>query len=267
MTPQAYNIAHKTLKSVSFGGGVNSTALCIGLVERGERPDWILFGDTGNEFEDTYTHIELFSAWLVLQGFPPVTVIHRSYWRHSTLEDECHNLKTLPSKAFGYSGCSVKWKRQPQDKFLREQLLVQAAWASGQLVERLIGIDYDEQHRSSDLDGEGKWLYRRPLVDWKWGRAECVRVIERHGIAVPRKSACFFCPSSKKHEVLHLYRTRPDLFARAVAIEDQAEGLKTVKGLGRNWSWRQLVEMDAESQIEAPDVSDIPCACFDGGTV
>lgn len=252
------------MKAVSFGGGVNSTALCIGLVERNERPDWIMFADTGNEFEDTYLHIGLFSDWLSAHDFPPVTIIHRGFYRHATLEAECHNLRTLPSKAFGYSGCSVKWKRQPMDKFLREQASVQAEWETGRVVERLIGIDFDEQHRSADLDGEGKWLYRRPLVDWQWGRAECVTAIERHRIAVPRKSACFFCPSSKKHEVLQLAKTRPDLFARAVAIEDQAEGLISVKGLGRSWSWSQLVAMDAESQVNVAEVSDAACACYDG---
>ena len=38
---------------VSFGGGVNSTALLIGLEERDERPDYILFADTGGEKPET----------------------------------------------------------------------------------------------------------------------------------------------------------------------------------------------------------------------
>jgi len=32
---------------VSFGGGVNSAALLVGMHERDERPDAILFADTG----------------------------------------------------------------------------------------------------------------------------------------------------------------------------------------------------------------------------
>jgi len=34
---------------VSYGGGVNSTAVLVGMVERGIRPDAILFADTGGE--------------------------------------------------------------------------------------------------------------------------------------------------------------------------------------------------------------------------
>jgi len=46
------------LLCVSFGGGTNSTAMLIGLWERGIRPDFITFEDTGGEKPHTYKHIE-----------------------------------------------------------------------------------------------------------------------------------------------------------------------------------------------------------------
>lgn len=140
------------ISAVSFGGGVNSTALLIGLVQRRYRPDFIMFADTGGEFEETYQHVKQFSQWLTSRDFPPIITVHRNYERHATLEAECHNLKTLPSKAFGFSGCSVKWKRQPMDRFLSERLPVQWEWAAGRQVVRMIGIDYDEQHRGQIPD-------------------------------------------------------------------------------------------------------------------
>lgn len=36
-----------TITAVSFGGGTNSAAMVIGMFEQGERPDYILFADTG----------------------------------------------------------------------------------------------------------------------------------------------------------------------------------------------------------------------------
>ena len=44
------------LSVVSYGAGTNSTAMLIGLHERGERPDLILFADTGGERPETYRH-------------------------------------------------------------------------------------------------------------------------------------------------------------------------------------------------------------------
>ena len=44
----------------------------------------------------------------------------------------------------------------------------------------------------------------------------------------------------KPDEVTALREQHPDLFRRALALEDNArKNLKTVKGLGRNYSWRE----------------------------
>lgn len=234
------------LRVVSFGGGVNSSALLVGLVERGTPPNLILFADTGDEFEETYAHVRSMDAWSRAHLGLGITTVRRAYPRHLSLENECHNLGTLPSKAFGFSGCSVKWKRQPMDRYIRLSPTAQMAWARGERIERLIGIDAGEQHRGKIPDDD-RYVYRYPLIEWDWAREECLAAIRRAGIAVPRKSACFFCPATKKAEVLELARSRPDLFARAVAIEDQARekggiGQGTTRGLGRTWTWRELVE-------------------------
>lgn len=260
----------KVIKAVSFGGGVNSTALLIGMVSRQQRPDFILFADTGNEFKETYAHVAMFSQWLEARGFPRISVVHRGFWRHATLEQECHNLRTLPSKAFGYAGCSVKWKRQPMDRFLRKYMRAEGLWqkrgkdrTNGIQVERVIGIDWGEQHRGQIPD-DSEWRYSFPLIEWKWDREACEEVILSHGMDLPRKSACTFCPSSTKEEVLWLAANRPELFERAVAIERQALNLQTVKGLGRHWSWEELVAAGPATQASMREADPIPCLCFDG---
>jgi len=246
------------LRVVSYGAGKNSTALLLGLAERQAPPDAILFADTGNEFPETYDHLARMQEWTREHLGIEITVVHRGYHRHSDLENECHNLSTLPSKAFGYSGCSVKWKRQPMDRWVRQWPRAQEAWAEGRLVHRLIGIHAGEQRRGKIPD-DHRFTYRFPLIEWGWDEQACVEAIARHGLLVPRKSACFFCPSSTKREVLQLARERPELYARAVAIEDQARAagkLRVVQGLGRRFSWRDLVESEdpgafPEAAVEA----------------
>ena len=50
----------------------------------------------------------------------------------------------------------------------------------------------------------------------------------------------FFCPSMKQPEILALKEHYPDLYRRAVAMEDRAMPyLTSVKGLGRNYAWRE----------------------------
>ena len=82
-----------------------------------------------------------------------------------------------------------------------------------------------------------KWY---PLMEWGWTRDDCIRQIEAAGLPQPGKSSCFFCPSMKPDEITALREQHPDLFRRALALEDNArKNLKTVKGLGRNYSWRE----------------------------
>ena len=79
-----------------------------------------------------------------------------------------------------------------------------------------------------------------PLMEWGWAREACVRAIEAAGLPQPGKSSCFFCPSMRAEEIIDLREHYPDLFRRALALEDNARAnLKTVQGLGRNYSWRE----------------------------
>ena len=60
------------------------------------------------------------------------------------------------------------------------------------------------------------------------------------GAAPAGKIVLFFLPSMKPDEITALREQHPDLFRRALALEDNArKNLKTVKGLGRNYSWRE----------------------------
>jgi hypothetical protein len=58
------------------------------------------------------------------------------------------------------------------------------------------------------------------------------------GLPVPVKSACYFCPASKKAEITWLREHHPELLERALEIERNAQAkLTSVKGLGRSFSW------------------------------
>lgn len=49
---------------VHYGGGVDSTAMLIGLYRSGVVPDLVLFADTGSEKPETYDYVGMFSDWL-----------------------------------------------------------------------------------------------------------------------------------------------------------------------------------------------------------
>lgn len=246
---------------VSFGGGTNSTAMLIGMQERGIRPDIILFADTGGEKPHTYAHVKDMDKWLSSVGFPMLTVVKTVDKNGDVIDlyDECIRNNSLPSIAYGFKSCSEKFKTRPQNKFMNNYDPVKAHWKAGGKVKKFIGFDYGESHRVKDYS-DNKYDVEFPLVEWKWDRNDCVEAIKRAGIPQPMKSACFFCPSSKASEIKELAVVYPDLMERCITMEKNAQ-LTQVKGLGRNFAWSSLIATDdmfADSYIEPV------CGCYDG---
>jgi hypothetical protein len=252
---------------------VDSTAMLIEFAHRGIRPDLILFADTGGEKPETYAYLKVIRPFLRKVGFPDVIVVRYQPTRavYHTLEEQCLHTGTLPSLAYGGKSCSLKYKRGPQDKFILARYPPHSFVSQGRRVVRAIGFEAGEERRTYahvvkaiGLDAgeehrltwartsarEGKspsreaWLdqhffsYWYPLVEWGYDRQRCKAIITAAGLPVPIKSACFFCPASKKQEIVWLQEHHPDLLKRALEIERNAQAkLTSVKGLGRSFSW------------------------------
>lgn len=271
---------------INYGGGTNSTALVIEAVRRGVEFEAVVMADTGFEMPRTYEYIERFDAWLRANAGVPLTVVRWVRVRGDyagefiSLHDWCRIYETLPSRSFGLSGCTVKWKQQPVDKWVREHPVTQGALAAGAWVERWLGYDADEPERweraaakqrdaLAAAEKAGKvvpWRWRAPLVEWDMGRAECVEAIRAAGLPLPGKSACWMCPSTKVREIRRLKQDHPDLYGRALAMEERAEkagNLTSIAGLGQSLSWRD-VDKQPELFSALPRPPDMECGCWDG---
>lgn len=278
---------------VSYGLGVDSTAMLVGLHKHGIRPDLITFADTGNEKPETYAYLPHIQAWLAAVGFPPVVVVkyepkrfkHEAY---STLEGNCISNRTLPSLAFGGKGCSLKWKTAPQNAHREKRWpLGQAAIKRGEGIVVAIGYDCSPaDSRRSTLVNDEIYRYWYPLRTWGWLREQCKAEIAAVGLPVPMKSACTFCPATKPHELTWLTNTHPDLADRIIAMERDAKvdtpgnglwrgGCKGTRGgiarSGRMTDWIERVRAgDPSTDVSAPqdneaDELEFQGALFGGG--
>jgi 3'-phosphoadenosine 5'-phosphosulfate sulfotransferase (PAPS reductase)/FAD synthetase len=255
--------ARESYIAVSYGGGVNSTAMLIGMSHRGIIPDGILFADTGGERPEVYENIKIVGDWCKSVGFPEIIIVKKVDKNGDvlTLEQECNNKSVLPSVAYGFKTCSQKYKIQPQDKWMNNNTDVRAVWAKGGRVTKFVGFDADEPQRAEKDYTCAKYEHKYPLIDWGWGRDECVQAILDEGLPSPGKSACFFCPNSNTSEIRQLAQHHPDLMDRALKMEANAE-LTTIKGLGRgHFSWKSVLATD--DMFGFPEQS-MPCGCYDG---
>jgi hypothetical protein len=280
-SPRPFRLRDLGLKLVvSYGAGVDSTAVLVGLWRRGVRPDVIVFADTGSEMPETYDYLPIIDAWLARVGFPALTIVkNRSPLAgHTSLEDNCLKNETLPSQAFrggkpGGGACSAKWKHEPMDRWLLAQGIERRV--------RAIGYDAGAQdtRRSAKGSTESKKhtrdVFWYPLQAWGWDRARCEAEIQGAGLPVPHKSACFFCPAMKKPELRAMALAHPGLLRRAIRLEREAiegkhterrkaEGKKvSVLGLGRSFSWESFAREEkllAEygGPADSPDATDLP---------
>lgn len=260
---------------VSYGMGLDSTAMLIEMHRRGEpAPDAIVFADTGAEKPETYDYLPTINGWLESVGWPQVTVIRYQPTRapYNNLEGKCLSNETLPSLAFGKHSCSLVFKAEQQEKWLKTWAPAKEAWARGHRVTKCIGYDASpaDTRRRNKADTrvdkqrtKGAWEachvnYQYPIQDWGYDRPQLRAIIERAGLPVPGKSACFFCPAAKLEEVLDLKLKHPALYARAVKIENVARegrhGFKAdwVQGLGLgSWAWGWISEAQTLAEATA----------------
>jgi len=255
-----------SLTVAAWGGGVNSTAMVVEWLRREQPLDYVLFADTGGEKPTTYAYLETFALWLQERKVPFVRL--KATVQDESLKQECLRSKRLPSLAYGFKKCSLKWKRQPQDKWLNNSDEARAVWAAGGQVLKLIGYDAGEKRRAVPKNGKSsfdcdKYTYRYPLIEWDWDRDACVDGLKAAGLPIPPKSSCFFCPASTVKEILDLQEKHPDLLERALAMENNAENT-SVLGLGRRFNWGNLIKQD-RAQLKLWDAGNqTPCDCWDG---
>jgi|SRR5215831_11810233 len=245
---------------VAYGMGVDSTAVLVGLAKRGERPDLILFADTGSEKPETYAYLPTINAWLESVGFPLVTVVKnpRPKSGDKSLGEACHRNGVLPSLAYNGHTCSLVWKRDPQVAFVKKWQPAIDAWKRGELVTQLIGYDAGTRDRKRCEKSYGKatpgFQNRYPLIEWGWDRERCEQEILAAGLPVPVKSACWFCPASKRSEVEWLAAFHPELAREAIDMERHAiEGGFKRKGLGISWSWAEHLDAQASKLLVSTD--------------
>jgi len=262
------------MRVVAYGGGLNSTAMLVEAVRREIPIDLILFADTGGEKPETYDYVVRLSNWLQSKGCPRIRVCCSitKDGEKLTLEENCLRKGMLPSLSYGFKKCSHRWKKEPQEKFTNNWKPAKEFWATGAKIEKWIGFDADEEHRAK-IPGCAKYTYRYVLCEWDMGREECAAAITAAGLPLPIKSACFFCPASKKRDILQLDCEHPALAARALSLEARAMAatVKSRNGLGGRLNWTNFLgDYKKQGQLfalaEAPETEiDMLCGCFDGG--
>ena len=177
---------------LSFGAGVNSVALYLLMVEQGIEFEAV-FSDTGCEWPETYSFLDLFIK------NHPVTVL-----KTEGLIEYCEKYGMVPHILRRW--CTRLFKREVINGYVQ-----QPSWM-------FIGFSSDEAHRAK-LTSDSGLEYRYPLIENEITRAGCIEIIRKAGLPIPRKSGCYICPFQRVGQWQELRRYHPELFCRASNLE------------------------------------------------
>lgn len=204
---------------LSFGGGVNSVALYLYLVEKGIDFETV-FANHGGDYPFTYEYLEYFNKELIKRGLRPITILdvkvkEKSMEKGLNLYDYCIEKKILPSMMFRW--CTDKFKTVPVHKYVNSKL------EKDEQCYMHIGIAADESHRAVPPKSPPSYMknkiFRYVFVEDGIDREGNIEIIKKHGFKMPKKSGCFICPYMKDIEFRELYKNDPCLYERVKELE------------------------------------------------
>jgi 3'-phosphoadenosine 5'-phosphosulfate sulfotransferase (PAPS reductase)/FAD synthetase len=192
---------------LSFGGGVNSTALMLLLVEQRRPLDEVVFSDTGGEVPETYEYLRTVSSYLEEHDIPLGRVISEGGF----LYDRCVRRRVVPSQIWRW--CTRDFKILP----------IYAHYRSlGVHVNQYLGISYEERDRKRE-SGVPYVTNKYPLISKRINRDRCIDMIIGAGLRIPVRSGCFFCPFNSISRWAEIYRNHRNLYSKAMTLEENSK--------------------------------------------
>jgi len=189
------------MKILSYGGGVNSTAL-LAMIKLGALSgvDCAVFADTGAEKQATYDYLDY------IKDKSPIPIITVKS-KEGSLWDYCEQRRILPMRFMRW--CTDRWKKKPLSNWIKNSEV--------KITSQLIGIDYGEKSRLARWASLERFEF--PLMDKQYNRRDCEKLIKKVGWKLPVKSGCVFCPFANPREFAELKVNEPERFKQLCELE------------------------------------------------
>jgi hypothetical protein len=239
---------------LSYGGGVNSSALFFYILENKLPLDLVIFADTGVESKETYKSVDNLKKECIKNKIEFVTVQSK----HGNLYDYYFKNKLVMS--IMRRDCTLRFKIAPIRQYIRKR------YGKQQKFLMYIGIAYDELHRMTTSNV--KYItYSYPFIDNKINRKGNEHILKKYNF-IANKSGCIGCPFQSKKSWEKLCRTNIKEFERWEKLE--INNRKYPKLLINN-SWRlshfkeSIINQSSLLDYYDHDEKDLLCPNTHGG--
>lgn len=218
---------------LSFGGGVQTTALALLISEGKVKADVAIFADTGGEKPETYWYMREYTEPILRKAGVELVMVR------SELPSEQPDLYGFLWKHSDIPGlrqrrCTDHFKLRPIKRYV-----------GSREIEMMVGFSCDEAYRAQRP--RHMWAKESyPLIDLGLTGNDCQRIIQEAGLPIPTKSSCFFCPFQPPFEWQWLKQYHPALFQKALDLEarwhERKPQFRDIFGLHRGLPLRWIAE-------------------------
>lgn len=246
-------IPEKPILVVSYGGGVQSSAIVLMAIKGElERPDAVIFSDTGSESQQTYSTVKWMADQCKNADIPFFTAY--ADFRAGEDDDPNHIKGYAPLHEWyahysrlpmvGNPRCTYNFKIYPFRRMVKQMANTKLPKP---YVRTWLGITTDESHRARE--SELLWISSEyPLIEKNMSRRECIAWLDKH---YPdhtfAKSGCWLCPYQSAKKWASLRRENPDLFDFALDMEKRAKANGVNRGL---WGARSIEAFNSSHTLE-----------------
>jgi len=239
----------KTYNILSYGGGVCSSAMFFHLVENDHQLDLVIFSDTGDTKESTYSTIKQMFSECLKRNIEFVVVKSK----HGQIFDYYKKNKALPS--IMRKDCSAKFKIRVVNNYLRKRFGKKARFNI------YIGFTLEEATRMKKSEVKYKTNHF-PLVKARITRNDAKKILKDNNFTA-EKSACVGCIYNKKHEWINLLKKDPARFEYYNSVEKSCSrypelsfnGTYTLEELKHTWknqkSLKQFIDQEPSCDVVA----------------
>jgi hypothetical protein len=243
------------MKILSLGWGVQSFTLAA-MVAMGEiEPiDYAIHADTTHEASWTYDFANKWMPWLEERGIKIITVNPSGYLLNPLDYKSTNSIlipmftDTLTAKGGRLRRqCTDKWKISPIRRWIQSH-------RKSEQVKLWIGISWDEALRMRQSDVSyitNQW----PLIENRVTRQDCVEWLRGHGLEVPNKSSCIFCPFHDNKTWRKIKMSGNGDWEKAVAMDYALREAKPPYKLYLHSSRKPLDKIDYRSEIDRGQLS------------
>lgn len=257
------------LRTISYGGGVQSTALVVLAAQGVIDFPVALFANVGDRAENpaTLTYMaEHAMPYAAAHGIE----VHQLRWVsrggvvRDLYDDVMGDNRTIPIPVKMLGG--APGRRQCTDRY---KIAVVSRWcrAHGATPDTpatvAVGISTDEFDRASTRRPSPHEVVTYPLLELGLSRNDCARIIRDAGLPVPPKSSCWFCPFQSTRSWAEKRRDAPDVFAAGVVMERRLNEKRASMGKDAVYIAKAGVALEDTPEAD-PSLFDGPEGCDSG---